>query len=115
MILMIDNYDSFTYNLVHYFGELGADIQVVRNDALSLEAIADLNPEKIVISPGPCTPEEAGICIPLIKTFAGKIPILGICLGHQALASAFGGRIVRCQSVQHGKTTTIHHYQRGLF
>jgi anthranilate synthase component 2 len=115
MILMIDNYDSFTYNLVQYLGELGADVQVYRNDALTLEQIAAWNPEKIVISPGPCTPSEAGICVPLIQRFAGEIPILGVCLGHQAIGQAFGGRIVRAQRVMHGKLSAVTHDGRGVF
>src|SRR6202022_40485 len=109
MILMIDNYDSFTYNLVQYLGELGADVQVYRNDALTLEQIAAWRPESIVLSPGPCTPSEAGICVPLIQRFAGKIPILGVCLGHQAIGQAFGGRIVHARELMHGKTSAILH------
>src|SRR5947207_10211894 len=115
MILMIDNYDSFTYNLVQYLGELGADVQVYRNDALTLEQIAAWKPEKIVISPGPCTPSEAGICVPLIRRFAGEIPILGVCLGHQAIGQAFGGRIVRAGRVMHGKLSPITHDSKGVF
>ena len=109
MILMIDNYDSFTYNLVQYLGELGADVQVYRNDALTLEQIAAWKPERIVISPGPCTPSEAGICVPLVKRFASEIPILGVCLGHQAIGQAFGGKVVRAREIMHGKTSLIHH------
>src|SRR5712691_1117078 len=115
MILMIDNYDSFTYNLVQYLGELGADVRVYRNDALTLEQIAVWQPEKIVISPGPCTPSEAGICVPLIQRFAGEIPILGVCLGHQAIGQAFGGRIVRAGRVMHGKLSSIAHRGKGVF
>ncbi len=115
MILMIDNYDSFTYNLVQYLGELGADVQVYRNDALTLEQIAAWKPERIVISPGPCTPSEAGICVPLVKRFAGEIPILGVCLGHQAIGQAFGGRIVRASRVMHGKLSKVTHRGDGVF
>ena len=115
MLLMIDNYDSFTYNLVQYLGELGADVHVHRNDAISLDQIAAWEPEAIVISPGPCTPNEAGICVPLIQRFAGRIPILGVCLGHQAIGQAFGGRIVRAQRVMHGKVSTISHSGGGVF
>ena len=115
MLLMIDNYDSFTYNLVQYLGELGADVHVHRNDAISLDQIATWEPEAIVISPGPCTPTEAGICVPLIQRFAGKIPILGVCLGHQAIGQAFGGRIARAQHVMHGKVSQVTHDGRGVF
>jgi len=115
MLLMIDNYDSFTYNLVQYLGELGADVQVYRNDALTLEQIAAWKPERIVLSPGPCTPSEAGICVPLIKRFAGEIPILGVCLGHQAIGQAFGGRIVRASRVMHGKLSEVTHRGAGVF
>ncbi len=115
MILMIDNYDSFTYNLVQYFGELGADIQVCRNDEIGLEDIEAMAPEKIVISPGPCTPAEAGISVPLIKAFAGKVPILGVCLGHQSIGEAFGGHVVRARQVMHGKISAIHHAGQGVF
>jgi anthranilate synthase component 2 len=115
MLLMIDNYDSFTYNLVQYLGELGADVQVYRNDALNLEQVAAWKPEKIVLSPGPCTPSEAGICVPLIQRFAGEIPILGVCLGHQAIGQAFGGRIVRAGRVMHGKLSEIRHRGEGVF
>src|SRR5580692_5268544 len=115
MVLMIDNYDSFTYNLVQYLGELGADVQVYRNDALTLEQIEAWSPEKIVISPGPCTPSEAGICVPLIERFAGAIPILGVCLGHQAIGQAFGGRVVRAGRVMHGKLSEVTHRGRGVF
>jgi anthranilate synthase component 2 len=115
MLLMIDNYDSFTYNLVQYLGELGADVHVHRNDAITLGEIAAWEPELIVISPGPCTPNEAGISVPLIQRFAGKIPILGVCLGHQAIGQAFGGRIVRAQRVMHGKLSPVTHDNRGVF
>jgi anthranilate synthase component II len=115
MILMIDNYDSFTYNLVQYLGELNADVKVVRNDEISIEEIAALAPEKIVISPGPCTPNEAGISVATIKTFAGKIPLLGVCLGHQSIGQAFGGCIIRAPLVMHGKTSPIFHNNKGVF
>jgi anthranilate synthase component 2 len=115
MLLMIDNYDSFTYNLVQYLGELGADVQVYRNDALTLEQIAAWRPERIVLSPGPCTPSEAGICVPLICRFAGEIPILGVCLGHQAIGQAFGGRVVRAGRVMHGKLSAVTHREQGVF
>lgn len=115
MVLMIDNYDSFTYNLVQYLGELGADVNVYRNDAITLEQIAAWRPEQIVISPGPCTPSEAGISVPLIRRFAGEIPILGVCLGHQAIGQAFGGRIIRAQRVMHGKLSAISHHGAGVF
>lgn len=115
MILMIDNYDSFTYNLVQYLGELGADLKVYRNDAISLKAIERLCPERIVISPGPGGPEDAGISVDLIKQFAGKIPILGVCLGHQCLGYAYGGRIIRARRLMHGKTSMIQHNQKELF
>jgi anthranilate synthase/aminodeoxychorismate synthase-like glutamine amidotransferase len=115
MLLIIDNYDSFTYNLVQYFGELGADLQVYRNDAITLEEIERLQPERIVISPGPCTPKEAGISVPLIQRFAGKVPILGVCLGHQCIGAAFGGEIVRARQLMHGKTSAIYHDGRGVF
>ncbi len=115
MLLMIDNYDSFTWNLVQYLGELGADVHVYRNDAITLSEIAAWEPEQIVISPGPCTPTEAGISVPLIREFAGKIPILGVCLGHQAIGQAFGGRVVRAQRVMHGKLSPIAHDGRGVF
>ena len=115
MILMIDNYDSFTYNVVQYLMELDADIKVIRNDELSLSEIEALNPEKIVISPGPCTPNEAGVSVDVIKTFSGRLPILGICLGHQSIGQAFGGRIVRANKVMHGKISSIHHCGEGVF
>ncbi|HVN34480.1 MAG TPA: aminodeoxychorismate/anthranilate synthase component II [Casimicrobiaceae bacterium] len=115
MLLMIDNYDSFTYNLVQYLGELGADVHVHRNDAISLDQIAAWEPEAIVLSPGPCTPNEAGVCVPLIQRFAGKIPILGVCLGHQAIGQAFGGHIGRAQYVMHGKVSPVTHDGRGVF
>jgi anthranilate synthase/aminodeoxychorismate synthase-like glutamine amidotransferase len=114
-LLMIDNYDSFTYNLVQYLGELGAEVHVRRNDAITLDEVAALRPDGVVISPGPCTPREAGISVPLIGRFAGDIPILGVCLGHQAIAAAFGGPIVRARRIMHGKTSPIHHDGRGLF
>lgn len=115
MILMIDNYDSFTYNVVQYLGELQADVSVVRNDAITVEEIAALAPEKIVISPGPCTPNEAGISVAVIEKFAGQIPMLGICLGHQSIGQAFGAKIVRAGAVMHGKTSFIHHSGTGVF
>jgi anthranilate synthase component 2 len=115
MILMIDNYDSFTYNIVQYLAELKADVKVYRNDELTLSDIERLSPEKIVISPGPCTPNEAGVSVDTIKTFAGQIPILGICLGHQSIGQAFGGQIVRAKQVMHGKTSLIHHGDSGVF
>ena len=115
MLLMIDNYDSFTWNLVQYLGELGADVHVYRNDTITLTEVAAWEPERIVISPGPCTPNEAGISVPLVREFAGRIPILGVCLGHQAIGQAFGGRIVRAQRVMHGKLSPIAHDGRGVF
>ncbi|MGB2242724.1 MAG: anthranilate synthase component II [Porticoccaceae bacterium] len=115
MILMVDNYDSFTYNVVQYLAELNADVQVYRNDQITIAEIEQLAPEKIVISPGPCTPNEAGISVETIKYFAGKIPILGICLGHQSIGQAFGGEIVRAKQVMHGKTSMIHHNNSGVF
>ena len=115
MLLMIDNYDSFTYNLVQDFGELGQVVQVVRNDEISLAQIAALKPDHLVISPGPCTPNEAGISVPLIKEFAGKLPILGVCLGHQSIGAAFGGNIVRAGRVMHGKTSTLTHNRQDCF
>jgi anthranilate synthase component 2 len=115
MLLMIDNYDSFTYNLVQYLGELGADVRVHRNDQISLQEIEEMNPDKIVISPGPCTPNEAGVSIETIKQFAGRIPILGVCLGHQSIGQAFGGRITHARSIMHGKTSMIFHNNTGVF
>lgn len=115
MILVIDNYDSFTYNLVQYLGELGADLVVYRNDQISLEEIADIAPEKIVISPGPCTPNEAGISVALVQHFTGKIPILGVCLGHQSIGQAFGGKIVGAPTIMHGKVSEIHHRGQSIF
>ena len=115
MILVIDNYDSFTYNLVQYLGELGAELVVYRNDQISLEEIADIAPEKIVISPGPCTPNEAGISVALVQHFAGKIPILGVCLGHQSIGQAFGGKIVGAPTIMHGKVSEIHHRGQSIF
>jgi anthranilate synthase component 2 len=115
VLLMIDNYDSFTYNLVQYFGELGADVRVYRNDQISVAEIKRLSPERIVISPGPCTPNEAGISVAAIKAFAGHIPILGVCLGHQSIGQAFGGRIVHARQIMHGKTSLIHHNYAGVF
>jgi len=115
MLLMIDNYDSFTYNLVQYLGELGEEVKVLRNDEITLEGIEKLAPARIVISPGPCTPDEAGISVPLVKHFAGKVPILGVCLGHQSIGQALGGRIVHARQLMHGKTSAIHHDGRGVF
>ncbi|MFI5322218.1 MAG: anthranilate synthase component II [Thermodesulfobacteriota bacterium] len=115
MILMIDNYDSFTYNLVHYLAELGEEVVVYRNDKISLEDVGRLNPEMIVVSPGPCTPKEAGISVDVIKEFAGRTPILGVCLGHQSMAYAYGGEIVRAGRLLHGKTSQIRHDGKGIF
>ncbi|MGS0743363.1 aminodeoxychorismate/anthranilate synthase component II [Glaciimonas sp. GG7] len=115
MLLMIDNYDSFTYNLVQYFGELGEDVRTFRNDEITLDEIATLNPERICISPGPCSPKEAGICVELLRKLGGTLPILGVCLGHQAIGEAFGGKVVRAQQVMHGKTSPIHHTGVGVF
>ncbi|GJL57382.1 MAG: glutamine amidotransferase [Nitrospirales bacterium] len=115
MILVIDNYDSFTYNLVQYLGELGADLQIFRNDALTIENIHRLAPERILISPGPCTPNEAGISVAIIKNFAGRIPLFGVCLGHQSLAYAFGGQIIRAPRLMHGKTSMVHHDGKTIF
>ncbi len=115
MMLLIDNYDSFTYNLAQYFGELGQAVEVIRNDAIDLAGIRAMNPERIVVSPGPCTPNEAGISVPLIKEFAGRLPILGVCLGHQSIGAAFGGNIVRAKRVMHGKTSTITHNRQDCF
>ena len=115
MLLMIDNYDSFTYNLVQYLGELGEDVRTYRNDEISLDEIERLAPARIVISPGPCTPKEAGVSVPLLERFAGKMPILGVCLGHQSIGAAFGGKVVRAQQVMHGKTSPIEHEGTGVF
>ncbi|OWW22902.1 aminodeoxychorismate/anthranilate synthase component II [Noviherbaspirillum denitrificans] len=115
MLLMIDNYDSFTYNLVQYFGELGEDVRTFRNDEITLEQIAALKPDRICISPGPCTPHEAGVSVPLLKEFAGKLPILGVCLGHQSIGAAFGGNVIRAKQVMHGKTSVITHTGVGVF
>lgn len=115
MLLMLDNYDSFTYNLVQYFGELGETVEVYRNDEISVDALLARQPDRIVISPGPCTPNEAGISVPLIQVVAGKIPLLGVCLGHQSIGQAFGGRIVRAKELMHGKTSMIHHHDVGVF
>jgi anthranilate synthase component 2 len=115
MLLMIDNYDSFTWNLVQYFGELGAEVKVVRNDAITLAEVAVLAPECIVVSPGPCSPAEAGISVPLIREFAGKIPVLGVCLGHQAIGAAFGGKVVHARTLMHGKTSQVEHLEKGVF
>jgi len=115
MILMIDNYDSFTFNLVQYFGELGAEVKVVRNDEIGIDEAARLNPAQIVISPGPCTPNEAGISLATIGRFAGRIPILGVCLGHQAIGQAFGGKVVKAKRVMHGKVSNVRHDGRGVF
>ncbi|MDR2690133.1 MAG: aminodeoxychorismate/anthranilate synthase component II [Azoarcus sp.] len=114
-LLMIDNYDSFTYNLVQYFGELGVDVRVFRNDAITLDEIAAHKPTYLVISPGPCSPEEAGISVAAIREFAGKLPILGVCLGHQSIGAAFGGKIVHAQKLMHGKTSPVRHNQAGMF
>ena len=114
-LLMIDNYDSFTYNLVQYLGELGQDVHVFRNDEIGLEQVAALKPSHIVISPGPCTPNEAGVSVPLINEFGGKIPMLGVCLGHQSIGQAFGGRIVHAKQLMHGKTSLIRHKNEGVF
>lgn len=115
MILMIDNYDSFTYNLVHYLGELGEDVNTIRNDEITIEGINEMDPEIIVISPGPCTPKEAGMSVDIIKEFAGKKPILGVCLGHQSIGDAFGADIVRAERLLHGKTSEIYHNNEGIF
>jgi len=115
MLLMIDNYDSFTFNLVQYFGELGAQVKVVRNDAISLQQIQQLQPDQLVISPGPCTPNEAGISVEAIKHFAGKLPILGVCLGHQSIGQAFGAHIVHASKIMHGKTSPVFHEDQGVF
>jgi anthranilate synthase/aminodeoxychorismate synthase-like glutamine amidotransferase len=115
MILVLDNYDSFTYNLVQYLGQLGADVSVYRNDAVSVEKIEELKPSHVVISPGPCTPNEAGITLELIRRLAGRVPLLGVCLGHQAIGQAFGGKVVRAARVMHGKTSRIGHDGKGIF
>jgi len=115
MLLMIDNYDSFTYNVVQYFGELGADVHVYRNDEITLDEIKALDPDHIVISPGPCTPNEAGVSVEVLKQFAGIKPLFGICLGHQSIAQAFGGYVIRAKEVMHGKTSMIHHNNQGVF
>jgi anthranilate synthase component 2 len=115
MLLMIDNYDSFTYNLVQYLGELGEDVRVYRNDHITIPEIENLKPDRIVISPGPCTPKEAGVSVETICQFAGKIPILGVCLGHQSIGQAYGGKIVRARQLMHGKTSLIHHTNKGVF
>jgi anthranilate synthase component 2 len=115
MLLMIDNYDSFTYNLVQYFGELGEDVRVFRNDAITVDQIAALKPDRIVVSPGPCSPSEAGISVPAIKAFADRIPLLGVCLGHQSIGAAFGGKIVHARRLMHGKTSLVHHAGIGVF
>jgi anthranilate synthase component II len=115
MLLMIDNYDSFTYNVVQYLGELGADVHVIRNDELSIAEIEALRPERIVVSPGPCTPTEAGVSLAVIEHFAGKLPILGVCLGHQSIGQAFGGDVVRARQVMHGKTSPVFHEHQGVF
>jgi anthranilate synthase component 2 len=115
MLLMIDNYDSFTYNVVQYFGELGADVRVYRNDEITLDEIKALDPDHIVISPGPCTPNEAGVSVAVLEEFAGVKPLFGICLGHQSIAQAFGGYVIRAKEVMHGKTSMIHHNNQGVF
>ncbi|MGD8827883.1 MAG: aminodeoxychorismate/anthranilate synthase component II [Gammaproteobacteria bacterium] len=115
MLLMIDNYDSFTYNLVQYLAELGADVMVVRNDAIDIAGIERLAPDRIVVSPGPCTPDQAGISLKVVECFAGRIPILGVCLGHQSIGQVFGGRVVHAREVMHGKTSPIHHAGEGVF
>lgn len=115
MLLMIDNYDSFTFNLVQYFGELGVEVRVFRNDEIDLAGIAGLKPDWLVLSPGPCSPNEAGICVPAIREFAGKLPILGVCLGHQSIGAALGGKVVRAQTQMHGKTDVIRHDGKGIY
>jgi anthranilate synthase component 2 len=115
MLLMIDNYDSFTFNLVQYFAELGEEVRVFRNDAITLEAIADLRPDRIVLSPGPCSPAEAGVCVPVIRAFTGRFPILGVCLGHQSIGAALGGNVIRAKTQMHGKTSVISTDERGVY
>lgn len=115
MLLMIDNYDSFTYNLVQYFGELGQMVKVIRNDDLNVDDIAALKPERIVISPGPCTPNEAGVSLEVLEKLSGSVPILGVCLGHQSLGQAFGGKVIRAKTIMHGKTSLMHHKSQGVF
>jgi para-aminobenzoate synthetase component II len=115
MILLIDNYDSFTFNLAQYLGQMDQKVEIRRNDQITLDEIEELNPERIMISPGPCTPQEAGISVPVIRRFAGKIPILGVCLGHQAIGAAFGGRVIRAQKIMHGKTSDIQHDSKTIF
>jgi anthranilate synthase/aminodeoxychorismate synthase-like glutamine amidotransferase len=115
MIFLLDNYDSFTYNLAQYLGQMGQELEIRRNDQVTLDEIQDLRPERIVISPGPCTPKEAGVSVPLIQRFAGEIPILGVCLGHQAIGAAFGGRVIRAQKIMHGKTSEIQHDGKTIF
>ena len=115
MILLLDNYDSFTYNLAQYLGQMGQDLEIRRNDQITLDEVQDLRPDRIVISPGPCTPKEAGISVPLIQRFAGEIPILGVCLGHQAIGAAFGGNVIRAQKIMHGKTSEIQHDGKTIF
>lgn len=115
MILMIDNYDSFTYNLVQFLGEMGEELQVFRNDKITIDQIAEMNPDHIVVSPGPCSPNEAGISLQVIEHFSGKIPILGVCLGHQSLAQAFGGKVIRSERLMHGKTSPVFHDGRSIF
>lgn len=115
MLLMIDNYDSFTYNLVQYLGELGEDVRVYRNDEITLEQVEAMRPQRIVISPGPCTPNEAGISVALVEAFAGRVPVLGVCLGHQCIGQAFGGNIIHAKTLMHGKTSPIHHHASGVF
>ena len=115
MLLMIDNYDSFTFNLVQYFAELGEDVRVLRNDEITVEGIAELRPDKLVLSPGPCSPAEAGVCIDAVKAFTGRLPILGVCLGHQAIAAALGGNVIRAKTQMHGKTDVIATDERGVY